>query len=347
MQLDGTALIGDKKIRRVGIQYVPLFDAAMSERKATLIRRRYRYQFARFESKRPLARGAVAYEESNVLVESIGDHDHGGPRLVDQRAKQQKCDGRANHVLNSLALSRKHWIVDATDMNHHDTMPACASLSTPCPRQMPIDPDQLAEYLRQRAKNLAADEQFWLGITGVPGSGKSTLGRALLERLGAAAMVIPMDGYHRYRRELDQMPDPVEAHRRRGAPFTFNAQRLVREISAARRIGVGVFPSFDHVQRDPIEEDIRLDRSHRIVIVEGIYLLLDDPPWCQLREAFDESWFLDVDIEICMDRVRSRFLAMGLDRQAADARVDGNDRLNAQLAGRASRASADRLLAAR
>jgi pantothenate kinase len=153
---------------------------------------------------------------------------------------------------------------------------------------MHLDPDPLAEYVRERAAALAGGEQYWLGLTDVPGSGKTTLSAALVERLGSSAVVIPMDGYHRYRSELDAMPDPAEAHRRRGAPFTFNADRLVREITTTRQTGTGVFPSFDHARRDPVEEDVRLERRHQIVIVEGIYLLLDDAPWCQLRGALDE-----------------------------------------------------------
>ena len=81
---------------------------------------------------------------------------------------------------------------------------------------MQLDFDKLAEYLREKAKGLSSGEQFWLGIAGAPGSGKSTLSQALQKRLGEMAVVVPMDGYHYYRRELDRMTDPGEAHRRRG-----------------------------------------------------------------------------------------------------------------------------------
>jgi pantothenate kinase len=70
--------------------------------------------------------------------------------------------------------------------------------------------------------------QPWLvGVAGVPGSGKSTLVRAVCERLnarGTPAVVVPMDGFHYYRRQLDQMPDAELAHARRGAEWTFDAR---------------------------------------------------------------------------------------------------------------------------
>lgn len=202
----------------------------------------------------------------------------------------------------------------------------------------------LANYLAERAAALSDGAQFWLGIAGAPGSGKSTLSRLLLERLGDAAIVVPMDGYHFYRSELDAMADPEEAHKRRGAPFTFNAARFVRELSSVRGTGKGQFPSFDHGVGDPVERNIEVMRAHRVVIVEGNYLLLEDEPWCQLRPLFDETWFLGVDIEICKERVRRRFLATGRDEETARFRVDYNDGPNGELVARVSPRRADRVI---
>ena len=209
---------------------------------------------------------------------------------------------------------------------------------------MQSDPDTLAQYLRDHARCLGNSEQFWLGIAGAPGSGKSTMSAALLERLGPLAIVIPMDGYHYYRRELDRMSDPEEAHRRRGAPFTFNAEKFVRDVAAARLSGRGLFPSFDHGVGDPVEGEICLTPGHKVVIVEGNYVLLDDPPWSQLRREFDESWFLDVDVEVCKERVRKRFVETGRDEQTARFRVTYNDGPNAELVARISPQNADRIL---
>lgn len=41
----------------------------------------------------------------------------------------------------------------------------------------------------------------------------------------------------------------------------------------------------------------------RIVVVEGNYVLLDLQPWDQLQELFDDTWFVEVDLDEAMDRV--------------------------------------------
>lgn len=207
------------------------------------------------------------------------------------------------------------------------------------------DYDDLAAELRQRATQLTGDTQFWIGLAGAPGSGKSTLAEALRERLGELLTIIPLDGYHYYRSELDDMENPEEAHARRGAPFTFNATKFVDALIKARREGEGSFPSYDRCKRDPVEDDIRLSKGPQIVLVEGNYLLLDEEPWCLLRKkVFDETWFLHVPIPECNRRVRARHIETGLTEEQAQRRVDTNDSINAILVTEASTENADRII---
>lgn len=205
--------------------------------------------------------------------------------------------------------------------------------------------EDLAAELRQKAAQLSGSSQFWIGLAGGPGSGKSTLAQALKARLGKLLTIIPLDGYHYYRRELDAMEDPQEAHTRRGAPFTFNSSRFVHDLIKARGSGEGVFPSFDHAAGDPVEEAIRLHKGRQIVLVEGNYVLLDTEPWCQLRDSvFDETWFLDVPVPECNRRVCRRHVKTGLSKEQAKLRVATNDSINAELITKISRANADRLI---
>lgn len=55
-----------------------------------------------------------------------------------------------------------------------------------------------------------------------------------------------MDGFHLYKHELQQMSDPVEAFKRRGAPFTFNPAALALVLQHIRTHGYANVPSFDH-----------------------------------------------------------------------------------------------------
>jgi pantothenate kinase len=206
--------------------------------------------------------------------------------------------------------------------------------------------DELADELNGRAAQLGGHAQHWIGLAGAPGSGKSTLAAALRERLGERLTLIPMDGYHYYRQELDAMSDPKNAHARRGAPFTFNAPRLVAELLEARESGTGSFPDFDHGVGDPVEDvTVLTNEIPRIVMVEGNYLLLDDEPWCRLREqVFDETWFLDVPVAECMRRIYQRHLTTGQTAEGAQRRVATNDSINADLVIAASVSNADRVL---
>lgn len=120
-----------------------------------------------------------------------------------------------------------------------------------------------------------------VGIAGTPGSGKTTLAGRLAGTLARKAgrplvAVVPMDGFHLTRAQLDGMPDPTLAHARRGAPWTFDAEAYVAALAELRTGGLGsqACPSFDHGVGDPVPGDIPVLPSHRIVVTEGNYLLL-------------------------------------------------------------------------
>ncbi|KAG8461847.1 hypothetical protein KFE25_013866 [Diacronema lutheri] len=190
----------------------------------------------------------------------------------------------------------------------------------------------LADELRARA-DASGLAQYWVGIAGGAGSGKSTLARAVRDALGPeVAVVLPMDGFHYTKAELDRFDDPALAHDRRGAPFTFDADSFVRRLAQLRAAGEGAWPSFDHAVGDPIEDELRLDRSHLIVLVEGSYLLLDEAPWSDAAALLDEAWFITVPEELARQRVAGRHArAWGWSLDQARARVESNDLPNIRL----------------
>ena len=49
-----------------------------------------------------------------------------------------------------------------------------------------------------------------------------------------------MDGFHLYRRELDAMADPAEAHKRRGAHWTFDAAAFVACVAQIKSTGAAL-----------------------------------------------------------------------------------------------------------
>jgi pantothenate kinase len=206
--------------------------------------------------------------------------------------------------------------------------------------------EQLASRAIQMSKQRTKHQRHLIGIAGPPGGGKSTTARLVHERINFmapdSATLLPMDGFHLYKAELDAMPNRQEAYDRRGCPWTFDAAAFARCVEKAKAIGVEPLsvPSFDHAAGDPCEGDIRIEVYHSIVLVEGNYVLLDEEPWAALkRDYFDDTWFIDVDIDVAMGRVFERQVAIGLDPETSRARIKGNDRPNAELIMRSKSAA--------
>jgi pantothenate kinase len=190
---------------------------------------------------------------------------------------------------------------------------------------------------------LTSQQRVMVAIAGCPGSGKTHTAATLAThlQLADAVQVVSMDGWHYYRHELDQMSDPQLAHRRRGAPFTFDAEQFVGQMQlVGRSAGVADVkcPSFDHAEKDPRADAITIAADVRVVIVEGLYCLLNEEPWNRLESVWNVSVWIECELETAMERmVRRRMDAMGQSEAEARDAVANNDRLNAEHVLRATR----------
>jgi len=193
----------------------------------------------------------------------------------------------------------------------------------------------LATHALQRWEK--AQRRLLFGLAGCPGSGKSTLAAAVVaelnERSGLPdfAALLPMDGFHLSREQLDALPDPKTAHFRRGAPFTFDAQAFVTTVRSVRAGQAISAPGFDHAVGDPVPGAVQVAESACLVVVEGNYLCLPHAPWSELPSLLDETWFVDVTPAIAMERIVQRHMRVwNISREAALVRAS-SDLLNAQL----------------
>ncbi|KAM0951792.1 putative uridine/cytidine kinase [Dioscorea sansibarensis] len=209
--------------------------------------------------------------------------------------------------------------------------------------------DALSERLLLTVTGLQdTNSKYLVGLAGPPGAGKSTLSSEVVGRLNKlwipktleqdllvqpddVATVLPMDGFHLYRSQLDAMGNPEEAHARRGAPWTFNPDLLLQCLQTLRSKGSAYAPSFDHGVGDPVEDDIFISIHHKLVIVEGNYLLLEEGIWKEIASLFDEKWFIDIDLDTSMQRVLRRHISTGKKPDVAKWRIEYNDRPNAVL----------------
>lgn len=205
-------------------------------------------------------------------------------------------------------------------------------------RSMTLLIDNPVEALLQRLPS--AGTRLIIGLAGVPGSGKSTVGaqwtQAVNARAGANAMrVLSMDGFHLTRAQLAQKPNAAAALSRRGAPWTFDAPALAARLQQLRA-AVGqetvTWPDFRHEIGDPIADAHHIAPDVRLILVEGLYLLHKADGWKAVGHEFDERWYLKTPLEIARERLALRHMkAWDLSRADAEKRIAANDGLNAKI----------------
>ncbi|KAJ5610303.1 Phosphoribulokinase/uridine kinase [Penicillium lagena] len=207
--------------------------------------------------------------------------------------------------------------------------------------------DRLVKKTWAKFTATPSNARLMIAVSGIPGSGKTELASLMSQRINQLyahenpsattpiATALPMDGYHLTRAQLAAMPDPVYAAARRGAAFTFDGtkfldlvQKLREPLTASSTTQYA--PSFDHATKDPVDDDIPIPVSCRVVFFEGNYLSLDKEPWNRAAGLMDELWFVNVDFEVARLRLIRRHVKAGIarDEDEADKRARENDLVN-------------------
>lgn len=182
------------------------------------------------------------------------------------------------------------------------------------------------DALIARARALAdAGGRRLLGITGAPGAGKSTVAARVAEALGDAAALVPMDGFHLANAELERLG----RRDRKGAIDTFDAHGYVALLRRLRApAGETVYaPVFRREIEEPIAGSIAVPSSVPLVVTEGNYLLL----WEAVPPLLDETWYVQTDEELRVERLIQRHIQFGKTPEYARAWVMRSDERNAEL----------------
>ena len=169
--------------------------------------------------------------------------------------------------------------------------------------------------------NKSDKEIYLIGIVGAPGSGKTTTAKILQKNL-ENSVHFPLDGYHTYLKDLNE-----EQKKRRGSPETFNLKKFREDIIRLKQCKNCQFPDFDHAKKDPEENIIQINQSHKFIIIEGLWIFLKE---LDIDYLFDLKIYLECSKEEMYNRLIYRHIKAGLEKNEEDAfnRIKFNDELN-------------------
>jgi hypothetical protein len=143
-----------------------------------------------------------------------------------------------------------------------------------------------------------------------------------------------MDGFHRRQEYLQSHWVQKDGQRIpmveiKGAPVTFDLEKLAESIRRVRDGGACGWPVYDRMLHNPVEDAVTVDSG--IVILEGNYLLLDEDGWRDLRQYADYTVSVSADKGMLRERLIERRMKTGVDREAAVRFVDFSDMPNVRL----------------
>ncbi|CBQ72253.1 conserved hypothetical protein [Sporisorium reilianum SRZ2] len=198
--------------------------------------------------------------------------------------------------------------------------------------------DRLVGDLLGKAQGLESSKRLLVGVSGIPGSGKSSLAVKLVSALNTAshathstdlAICVGMDGWHYPRATLSTFPDAQKAFDRRGAEWTFDSKRFADFVTLVKNetAHVHTAPSFDHAKKDPLEDDVAVLPTHRVVVFEGLYCNCDVGEWRRAAREFDARLVFEVPKDEARRRLVARHVKTGVakDQEEAIWRADNND----------------------
>jgi len=146
-----------------------------------------------------------------------------------------------------------------------------------------------------------------LGVAGGTGSGKTSVARELLKRVGEGRIAfLAQDSYYR---DIEWVDEGHLLRHNFDHPDSIDSELFVAHLEALKR-GEGVdVPIYDFVHHKRTEETVRCE-SRPVILVEGILLLAD----ARLRELLDFKVYVDADADVrILRRIRRDMQERGRD----------------------------------
>lgn len=193
-----------------------------------------------------------------------------------------------------------------------------------------LSPEEIAQrVIGELGEEAPSTGRRLIAVAGPPASGKTTLAHVLHEALvarGVPAGLLAMDGFH--------LDNSILKRRglleRKGAPETFDLAGFAALLDRVRRGEEVIAPTFDRSLDKSIAGVFEIAGDTSVIVVEGNYLMLDEPGWRELQRFWDDAVYLDVAEAVLEKRLLQRWRDHGLDDEEARRRAEGNDIPNAR-----------------
>ncbi|MCR8844988.1 uridine kinase [Paenibacillus sp. SC116] len=131
-----------------------------------------------------------------------------------------------------------------------------------------------------------------IGIAGGTGSGKTTVARSVIDRLGSDKVTfISQDNYYKDHSNLSMSE--------RGQinfdhPFVFDNELLIENLNVLKSGQVAHAPVYDFTTHSRKADETVVLKPNNIVIIEGLHVLSDE----NLRQLLDIKVFVDTDPDV-------------------------------------------------
>jgi uridine kinase len=143
---------------------------------------------------------------------------------------------------------------------------------------------------------------FVIGIAGGTGSGKTTVARAIVNRVGEERITfLSHDAYYR---DFVDLPKSILDGKNFDHPDSLETELLVRHLKALKQGMVVEMPVYDFKVHRRGAETRRVE-PRKVILVDGILIYVEP----ELRKLFDVKIFVDTDADIRLIRRIKRDIA--------------------------------------
>jgi uridine kinase len=130
-----------------------------------------------------------------------------------------------------------------------------------------------------------------IGVAGGTGSGKTTVTRQILERVGAEHIAyIPHDAYYR---DLSHLTPELRSQVNFDHPDSLETELLIQHLKVLRQGRTVEIPEYDFTTHTRLQETRHVEAAP-VVIVEGILVFVE----ADLRKLFDVKLYVDTDADV-------------------------------------------------